>query len=145
MYAANGGGPGSAFSQGKIYVSLDSGKTWNVTMSPYLEWQGLDCDATGQLVSAVAFVGQVYESPDYGMTWIAQNITITSTIVYSDDEISNNSSSDSLSAGSIAGIVVGSVALLVLIALLIAVFVFGVNLHCFPRSEPMAELEKSIV
>lgn len=128
LYAADGGGPGSVFEAGLIYVSYNYGKSWNNTGSPSREWGRIACDSTGQYVTATVYQGQVYTSGDFGETWAAQNITVTPTVIsYNDDD----ATSDSLSGGAIAGIVVGSVALLVVIGLAIAVLVFGVTLPCF--------------
>jgi hypothetical protein len=128
LYVADGGGTGSVFSAGYIYISYNYGQTWNMTGSPSKEWARLACDSTGQYVTATVDEGQVYTSSDFGVSWVAQNLTVTGTVISDfsfDDDFGAN-----LSGGAIAGIVIASVAVASMIGLVVAVFVFKVNLPC---------------
>jgi hypothetical protein len=101
---------------------------WTRTDLPYVAWQGISCDNTGQYVTVVAFEGQVYCSEDYGVSWLPQNITV---YPLADDVTSststNSDSSTTLTNGTIAGIVIGTIIGAVIIGGLIAFFFFGVG------------------
>jgi hypothetical protein len=54
---------------GNVYLSRDSGATWNASTLPDANWISLDMDATGQTMVAVAFGGGMYRSTNGGTTW----------------------------------------------------------------------------
>jgi hypothetical protein len=54
-----------------IFVTGDTGTTWQASDAPALSWAGIVSDATGQYMVAVATSpnGAIYRSADYGVTW----------------------------------------------------------------------------
>lgn len=55
---------------GSIYYSSDYGASWRNCSVPYLDWQSIAADITGQFLCAVSSA-YVYVSPDGGYTWNA--------------------------------------------------------------------------
>ena len=63
-----------AFNPGQIYVSTNSGTTWNLTGAPSNFWSGVCSSTNGEDLGAVVSGGGIYTSTNAGATWAqAQN------------------------------------------------------------------------
>lgn len=54
---------------GAIYISDDSGASWKTTSAPVTNWTSVVCSGDGSHLAAVQRTGQVFTSPDRGVTW----------------------------------------------------------------------------
>jgi len=52
-----------------IYVSKNSGDTWNYQTDPSGNWQSIAVSSTGQYMAACISTGYIYVSSDYGTSW----------------------------------------------------------------------------
>lgn len=84
LYAAN---------NTSILKSTDNGSSWQ-TIKTSINCSSISCSNNGSIVLAVASVGSVYISIDYGVTWtnIAQNSPINSLAFWTKTAINNNGS-----------------------------------------------------
>jgi hypothetical protein len=57
---------------GPVYVSTNSGITWNTTSLPNGDWYGLASSSDGTKLVATSFGGRIYTSTDSGTTWTAR-------------------------------------------------------------------------
>ena len=67
--SADGTRLAAADSASGIYISTNSGTTWNLGGAPSRDWRALACSADGTKWIAAAFGDQVYHSIDSGSTW----------------------------------------------------------------------------
>jgi hypothetical protein len=67
-------------SGGDIYISSDTGNTWNVVSDDILQdktWQGVFMSAGGQFQTVLENGGNVYKSTTYGVSWTKSTSTLT--------------------------------------------------------------------
>lgn len=63
---------------GYIYVSTNSGATWQVTSAPNTNWTALAMSADGAQLTAAVNGGLIYTSADAGANWTAANVPVAS-------------------------------------------------------------------
>jgi hypothetical protein len=55
-----------------IYVSTNTGQSWNATMSPASsQWEAVASSASGTVLAAALYNGTIYYSTNYGSTWLS--------------------------------------------------------------------------
>lgn len=59
---------------GSIYLSGNSGDSWARAAVPSANWVALSLSGDGQVLSALSRNGQLYRSPDFGITWAITNV-----------------------------------------------------------------------
>ena len=75
------GGPGNTFEPGPIYISTNSGLSWNPTQAPSNVWYSVASSADGTVLAAAAYAGPsqvggtglIYTSTNSGATWTPAN------------------------------------------------------------------------
>ena len=54
---------------GRIWISLNSGETWEESKSQILSWRSITSSADGTKLAACVYSGKIYTSRDYGRNW----------------------------------------------------------------------------
>lgn len=71
VVSSSGNGSPVTFSASgySIFLSTNSGGTWQTTATPAVQWRQVTCSANGNRINAVSHDGCVFTSPDGGQTW----------------------------------------------------------------------------